>query len=119
LGAFDWENIQLIGFATTNTTLLQFGSRNDQDYFALDDVSVFPLPSPTIQTIQQAGQTVEISWSALAGLVYQVQESTNLLQDQWTNLGSPITATGNSATTSEDIGAGTQEFFRVILLLQM
>jgi len=85
----------------------------------LDDVSVFPLPSPTIQTIQQAGQTVEISWSALAGLVYQVQESTNLLQDQWTNLGSPITATGNSATTSEDIGAGTQEFFRVILLLQM
>lgn len=116
LGAFDWNFMQFRAVAPTNATLLQFGSDNDQDYFCLDDVSVLPVPLPTIQNIQQAGQTVGITWNSLSGLVYQVQYVTNLLQGQWTYLGSPITATGYSATASEDIGAGTQEFFRVALL---
>jgi hypothetical protein len=116
LGTFEWENMQFRAVAPTNTTLLQFGSRNDNDYFVLDDISVFPVPLPTIQSIQQAGQTVGISASALPGLVYQVQYTTNLFQPQWTNLGNSVTATGDSVTVSENIGADTQEFYRMVLL---
>jgi hypothetical protein len=119
LVSFAWENVQLIAPAPSNPTLLQFGSRNDQDYFCLDDVSVFPVPLPTIQTIQQVGSTVEISWNALSGLVYQVQSATNLLQAQWTDLGATITATGDSASATQDIGGGVQQFYRVVLMLQL
>ena len=40
LGAFAWTNFQFSATATTATTVLQFGFRNDQNAFGLDDVSV-------------------------------------------------------------------------------
>ena len=40
LGAFGWSNLQFVVQATTNVTTLRFGFRNDNDYFALDNVSV-------------------------------------------------------------------------------
>jgi hypothetical protein len=119
LGVFGWENLQFFAFAPTNTTLLQFGSRNDQDYFALDDISVVPVPLPTVQSIKRAGQTVDMSWNSLLGLAYQVQSTTNLLHAQWVDLGSPITADGSTVTTSETIAAGIEQFYRVVLLVQL
>jgi hypothetical protein len=48
LGTFDWTNLQFIVMATTNQTTLQFSARNDLYFFALDSVSVTPLPTQTL-----------------------------------------------------------------------
>jgi len=40
----------------------------------------------------------------------------NLTQTDWTNSGSPIIATNNTATASDIIGADHQRFYRVVLL---
>jgi hypothetical protein len=47
MGAFGWSNMQFVVQASTNITTLRFGFRNDNDYFALDNVSVqYALSAP-------------------------------------------------------------------------
>ena len=59
--------------------------------------------------------TLNFTWNALTGLVYQVQYKTNLLQTNWINLGSVITATNFTATATNLIGPDPQRFYRLQL----
>jgi hypothetical protein len=47
--------------------------------------------------------------------MYQVQFTTNLAQNAWTDLGSPIAAT-NSTASAFDAMSNSQKFYRVVLL---
>ena len=47
MGAFGWTNLVFTVKASTNTAKLQFGFRNDYNFFCLDDVSVTPMPPPS------------------------------------------------------------------------
>lgn len=116
MGAFAWSNMQFIVQASTNTTILRFGFRNDNDVFTLDNVSVIPVPAPTIQSLALAGGSYQLSWTALPGALYQVQYSTDLAQANWINLGGAITATSNPMTAPVTIDAGPPQFYRVVLL---
>jgi subtilase family serine protease len=119
LGASAWQNIQILTVASSTNTQLQFGGRDDNDFLCLDDVSVVPAPLPTVQSVQRTGSNIQINWAALAGLQYQVQSASSLTKAQWTNLGNPVTAAGNTASATETIGAATQQFYRVVLLVPM
>jgi len=116
LGAFGWSNLVFAVQASTNVTTLQFGNRNDYAYFALDNVSVLPVPSPAIQSLTLGNGTFQLAWTALAGAAYQVQYLTNVAQTNWINLGGVITATANPMTYSAGLAAGPQRFYRVMLL---
>ncbi len=82
-----WTNLQFIVTASGSSTVLQIGARDDPTYLALDDVSVTPIPATLFQTLTQTNGTLNFTWNALTGLVYQVQYETNLLQTNWLNLG--------------------------------
>ena len=110
-----WTNMQFIVQATANNTVLQFGSQNDTGFLALDDVSVTPVPTPVLQKVTEAGNSIQFSWNSDSGIVYQLQYSTNLLKG-WSNLGNSITATGSSTSTSTPIGQDPQRFYRVQLI---
>jgi hypothetical protein len=56
------------------------------------------------------------NWTAISGLTYQVQYSTNGGATNWTNLGNPITASSSSVSISDAV-TNTQQFYRVVLLL--
>jgi hypothetical protein len=114
--AFNWTNLLFIVTATGTNTVLQFGSRNDPYYFGLDDVSVQPIPAPSFRSVAQTGNSLTFTWNSLAGLAYQVQYSTNLVQTNWINLGSAITATDFTTTATNVIGPDPQRFYRVYRL---
>ena len=116
MGTFGWSNLQFVVNASTNLTTLQFGFRNDIDYFALDNVSVMPAPVPAIQALAPVNGSIQLAWTALPGVQYQVQYKTNLTQTGWINLGGIITATKNPMTFSNNIGSDPQRFYRVVLL---
>jgi hypothetical protein len=118
MGAFGYSNLQFVVYASTNITTLQFGARNDNDFFVLDSVSVMPVPAPTFQAPAVIGGNLQLAWSALPGLEYQVEYTTNLDQGNWLDLGSVITATTNPMTSSDNIGPDPQRFYRVALLPQ-
>ena len=112
-----WTNLYFIVTATAPSTVLQFGFRNDGGRFGLDDVSLQSLLAlaPSFQSATQSGHTVRLSWTALAGLQYQVQYRTNLTQGSWVNTGGLVTATTTNAITTipDVIGSDPQRFYRI------
>jgi hypothetical protein len=70
---------------------------------------------PAFQAFTLTGTTLNLSWSATAASSYQVQYKTDLAQTNWINLGSPITATGTTATAT-DSTTNSQRFYRIVLL---
>jgi hypothetical protein len=114
-----WTNLQFIVTATSNSTVLQFGERDDPWYLGLDDVSVTPIPAATFQPtmVARTNKTLQFGWNAMTGLVYQVQFKTNLLQTNWTVLKS-ITATNTTVTfvDTNPITGFPQKFYRLLLL---
>jgi hypothetical protein len=98
------------------STVLEFGARNDFSFFALDDVSVVPIPLPSLQSIRASRGTVNLTWTTMAGLAYQVQYKTNLASANWLNLGGLTNATSGTMSAPDVIGPGSGRFYRVALV---
>jgi uncharacterized repeat protein (TIGR03803 family) len=71
---------------------------------------------PVIQSVALGGGMLSLTWSAAPAQTYQVQSTTNLALDGWTNVGGVITATSFSVSESYEIGSASQQFYRVLLL---
>jgi hypothetical protein len=111
-----WTNLQFIVTATGPTTVLQFGQRVDPWYFGLDDINVWPIPAPNIQSFSRApGNAFSLTWNTLTNIEYQVQCSTNLASANWINLNT-YSATGPSLTVTNSIGTNPAVFYRVLQL---
>jgi hypothetical protein len=113
--AFSWTNLQFIVTATSTNTVLQFGAENDPAEFGVDDVSVTLIPAVALKAIGQSDGNLDLTWSAAAGMVYQVQYKTNLIQGDWLDLNKPILATNNAVRIS-DSSASPQRFYRLVLV---
>jgi hypothetical protein len=112
-GVVAWTNPVFVVTATSNKTVLQFGARNDPDWFGLDDVSLFAIPIPTVKTITKTNNTLTFTWNSLSNIQYQLQFSTNLLKTNWVNLGNVITATSGTTSTNTAIGPDPKRFYRI------
>ncbi|HEV2331421.1 MAG TPA: protease pro-enzyme activation domain-containing protein [Verrucomicrobiae bacterium] len=111
-----WTNLQFIVTATGPGTVLQFGQMDDQWYLGLDDVNVWPIPAPNIQSFsRQPGSALSLSWNTQTNVEYQVQYSTNLASTNWLNLNN-YSATGPIFTVTNSIGTNPAAFYRVLLL---
>jgi hypothetical protein len=49
----------------------------------------------------------------VSNLVYQLQYNLDLSTTNWINLGNPITATNDSVTVSDVLGADSQRYYRI------
>lgn len=115
LGVLSYTNMQFVVSAAASSTTLQFGARNDPDYFGLDDVSVTLIPAPVFQSTTGTTGFISMTWSAMPGVTYQLQYTTNLSTLNWINLGAPATATGGSISTSDFTTSDPQRFYRVVV----
>jgi subtilase family serine protease len=113
-----WTNLQFIVTATGSSTVLQLGFRDDPYYLGLDDISLAPIPVPAFRAATKTFSAFNLTWGTMAGLVYQVQYTTNLVQTNWINLGKPLIATNGYLTVSDTnaIGSSPQRFYRVQVL---
>jgi Immunoglobulin I-set domain/Immunoglobulin domain/Protein of unknown function (DUF642) len=115
LGTTGWTNLQFFASATGTNTVLEFGARNDPSYFGLDDVIVYSITPPQVQTVSLSNSTISFGWSTLTGLNYQMQYTTNLTSPIWCNLGSAVTAAGATLNTTDTITNDPQRFYRLLL----
>jgi len=116
LPALGWTNLQFIVTATSTSTPLQFGFRDEATWLGLDDVSVTAVRLPMMQPPVKSGGLVNLTWSTMTGLNYQLQYRTNLTQNGWINLGGSIPASGGILTTNDVSPADPQRFYRLQLL---
>jgi hypothetical protein len=82
----------------------------------LDNISVVAVSPPLFQATALAGGAFAFTWTALPGMTYQVQYTTNLAAPVWNNLGGAITATKTVLSSSDAQPPDQQRFYRVILL---
>ncbi len=115
LGALAWTNMQFIVTATGNSTAIQFGFRNDPNYLGFDEVGVTPVSTPVFQSLSINNNTVQLTWSSMSGLGYQLQYKTNLTQTSWLNLGNPVRSSSSSASATDASATDAQRFYRLIL----
>ncbi len=117
MGKIGWTNLLFIVSATSSSTVLQLGFRDDPYYLGLDDISVTPIPVVAFRTATKTSSTFNLTWGAMTGLVYQVQYKTNLLQTDWINLGKPLIATDGNMTVSDTnaISSPPQRFYRLMM----
>jgi uncharacterized repeat protein (TIGR03803 family) len=92
------------------------GNGGTDGYGTIFRLSPAASPAPVFQPVTQTGAMLTLTWSAVAGRIYQIQFKTNLDQANWNNLGSSITATNPTAATIVTIGPEPQRFYRVVLL---
>jgi len=116
-GVLTWTNFQFLVTAADTNVDLQFSERNDPNYFGFDDVSVTPVPPLDFEAVNFNGSDLLFNWYTLAGLNYEVQFTTNLLQTNWQPL-AEITASTNvcSVTDSNIINGDCQRFYRLVII---
>ena len=112
-----WTNLLFLVTATGPSTVLQFAAENDNNYFGLDDISVIPMPTVAFQSAELTSSGFTLTWSATAGLAYQVQYKTNLAQADWLALGPSLFATNRVLTVSDPDATPVSEprFYRLIV----
>ena len=113
-----WSQVKQIAPATTSSTVLQIGFRDDPGYIGLDDVVVTAVMSPLMQAVPQGDGSLSLTWSTQPGLTYQPQFATNLLSPNWINLGSPLTASGPSLSVPDFTTPDPYRFYRVAVQSQ-
>lgn len=113
--AIGWTNLSFVVTATGSSTAIQFGIRDDNSLLGLDDVSVIPVlvQVPVFQSVTASKGSINLTWSAAPGTSYQLQYSTNLIQNVWLNLGSQTNATGSNVTVTDTSPSDRQRFYRI------
>jgi autotransporter-associated beta strand protein len=96
-------------------SLVDPGNRLDNYQTNLVSGTLNVIALPFIQTVWQSCGSLNLTWSATTGELYQIQSTTNLAPPNWINLGNSIIATNSTMTVSEPIGANAQQFYRVVL----
>jgi uncharacterized repeat protein (TIGR03803 family) len=71
-------------------------------------------PPPVFQTLIQTSHALTLTWSTVAGQIYELQYTTNLALQNWNNLGYPFVASNGVITVSDTIGPDEQRFYQVL-----
>jgi hypothetical protein len=72
--------------------------------------------SPLFKSVTQTGATLNFTYSAVSGQMYQLQFVTDLGQTNWSNLGGAVTATNGVMSGSTGIGPDAKRFYHMQVL---
>jgi hypothetical protein len=75
-----------------------------------------PVPDrPVITSITRSNELVTLTWTAISGTVYRVQYKTNLTDSTWSAVPGDVTASGPTASKTDNTGNTQRRFYRVIV----
>ncbi|HEV7927609.1 MAG TPA: hypothetical protein VGR14_19815, partial [Verrucomicrobiae bacterium] len=117
LDAFGWTNLQFVVSATSASSTLEFDFNEVPGAFGLDDVRVETVPAPVAQSASISGGMITFTLGSVANVSYQIQSTTDLGNPTWTDVGPPVIASGDQLSVSEPVSGGSQQFYRVIMVL--
>jgi subtilase family serine protease len=111
-----WTNFQFVVAVPSTNVALQFAAENDPNYFGFDDVALTPVPPVNFSSASFDGTNLQMTWSALAGLNYQIDSTTNLAAPNWQFFGAVTATTNTCGLADTNIFNGTcRRFYRLSL----
>jgi hypothetical protein len=116
-GANTALNSDLASGASISASQLYLDLTDASDHLPVVADYTIPItvPAAVLQPVTGTGGTVTFTWSAVVSAVYQLQYRTNLVQGDWSNLGSAITATNAVMSAADSIGPDPQRFYRLLV----
>jgi hypothetical protein len=75
------------------------------------------VPLPVFQNVTPVNGSIELIVNAAPGQTVQLQYSSDLTSNQWTNLGNPITATNGTISATDTPGPDQPRFYRATVVL--
>ncbi len=72
----------------------------------------FAAPGPVI-SLRRSGPTMIVSWNSVPGTVYRMHYKNSMTDANWIPLGSPVTATGTSASYSDVPPTNSMRLYKV------
>jgi hypothetical protein len=66
--------------------------------------------------ISRTGGSVNLTWTAVAGLNYRLQYNTNLMGTNWTAVAGDVLAGGPTASKTDSPATNAARFYRVLQL---
>jgi hypothetical protein len=93
------------------------GADNNYEIVLVDGIlTVTNTLQPFILSITANEGAAAITWSSIAGRTYRVQYKNNLTDANWTDLSPDVTATGVTASKTDNVGTQPRRFYQVVLL---
>jgi hypothetical protein len=114
--AIGWTNLFFTVTASSNSTVLEFGFRDDPWALGLDDIIVVPASPLLLQAIMTTNGAIQLNWTAIPGFTYDVEYNGDLGTTNWQDLSGNVTATNTVMSVSDDPQADFQRFYRVLLV---
>ena len=79
------------------------------------DISALATP-PMVTAFRHVSGNDVLTWTSVAGGVYQLEFTTSLTASDWKPVGSPVCATGNNRSATNAVGTLSTRFYRIVLL---
>ena len=79
-----------------------------------ESFTIFVAAPPVIQSIVAFGGNVTVTWSAIAGKVYQVEYKSDLAALTWNVLSGDLTASAERAAKVDVTASTTRRFYRIV-----
>jgi Putative Ig domain/Stage II sporulation protein len=99
---------------TTNSIVVWVTDDGEPPLSASVTADIIVLAKPNLHAALTSATTAVLTWSAIPNVKYRVLYKNSLSVQVWETLGSDITATGSTATTSDTaLGSVQQRFYRV------
>jgi hypothetical protein len=111
----NWTNFQAAVLATGASAVLTFVIQDNPAYLGLDDISVVALQRPSFLTVKSGAGAIVLNWSTVPGFGYQLQYTSDLRSNHWSDLGGVITASNNVSSATDSL-TNSQRFYRLLLL---
>jgi hypothetical protein len=73
------------------------------------------IPLPLAQPLLLAENGLTLAWNAVVGQVLQVQYTTDLGQNNWSNLGDQFVCTNSTVTVPDSVASDAQRLYRVVV----
>jgi uncharacterized repeat protein (TIGR03803 family) len=73
-------------------------------------------PAPVLLSVKPTNNVIALSWSAVAGRIYQLQSNVDLRQNVWSNVGLPVRATNSIVAAIDPSALVARRFYRVAML---
>ena len=114
-GGFSYTPVS--GFIGTDSFTYQCSDGQTTSQVATATINVVAAePAPVILSFGLTNNTIAITWSSVASLIYQLQSNNSLNGTNWINVSPNVTATGPTATETNAVGNTSQQFYRISLL---
>jgi hypothetical protein len=114
IAVIGWTNLQFVVSASATNSVLQFGLQDDTWALGLDEITLQPISAPSCRAIVKTGDNLKCTWAVVAGLNYQFQYKTNLLQSSWVDVNGIVISNSLFVTTTNSITSDPQRFYRFV-----